>query len=87
MLGAMFGGLEFAAAGTVLFRRLLDGEGIFMLVLAVVCSLPIGRKLWLRLENKGGMQWLSFGLSLVLFVLCLFRLAAGGFSPFIYFQF
>ncbi len=92
MLGAMFGGAHLPATGavtaaTVLLRRLLDGEGIFMLVLACLCALPLGRKLWLRLENRGGAQWLSYGLSLVLFLLCLFRLAAGGFSPFIYFQF
>lgn len=92
MLGAMFSGIHLPAtgavtAGTVLFHCLLDGEGIFMLILACLCSLPLGRKLWLRLESKGGMQWVSFALSLTLFVLCLFRLAAGGFSPFIYFQF
>lgn len=87
ILGSMFAGFDFTPAGTVLVHRLLDGEGIFMLILACICSLPIGRKLWLRLGNKGGVQWVSFALSLVLFVLCLFRLAAGGFSPFIYFQF
>ncbi len=87
VLGAMFTGFEFSTAGTVLVHRLLDGEGIFMLVLACVCSLPLGKKLWQRVENKDGAQWISMGFSLVLFLLCLFRLAAGGFSPFIYFQF
>ncbi len=87
MLGSMFTGFELSTAGTVLLHRLLDGEGIVMLLLAVLCALPWGKRLYGKIAEKPVMTWVSPALAVVLFLLCLLRLAAGGFAPFIYFQF
>lgn len=87
MLSAMFSGFDITPAGTVLLRRLINGESVTMLVLALICALPFGRRLYTRVENRAAVRWITPALCLALFVLCLFRLAAGGFSPFIYFQF
>ena len=87
ILAAMFTGFDISTAGTVLLHSLLDGEGVVMLLLALICCLPLGKRLYERVENSAAVQWAAPVLCLGLFVLCLFRLAAGGFSPFIYFQF
>ena len=88
-LGAMFTGVSFTAAGTVVLRGLLTAEGIFFLLAGAVCSVLSGRAIAARLTKRLGRggEWGLYALALALFVLCLLRLAGGGFSPFIYFQF
>ena len=87
MLGAMFTGFSFTAQATVLLHKLLTGEVIVMLVLGILLSMPLGK--WLR-KLPGWERWsepVSLVLTLVLFALCILRLASGNFAPSIYAQF
>lgn len=87
MIGAMFTGFFTTAENTVALHSLLNGQALAVLVLSAVLCLPWTR--WLR--KKPGLyarlETLSWVGCLLLFVLCLLKLAAGGFAPFIYFQF
>lgn len=78
MIFAMFGGVPFAAGG---LKTLLNFEVLAMLLLAVVLSMPLLPKI------KKIPQWLIWCGCIVLFVMCLLRLASSGFTPFIYAQF
>ncbi len=87
MLGAMFTGFSFTAQATVLLHKLLTGEVLVMLVLGVVLSMPVG-KLFKKLPDWE--RWgepVTMALTLVLFALCILRLASGNFAPSIYAQF
>ena len=85
MLGAMFTGFSFTAQATVLLHKLLTGEVLVMLVVGIVLSMPVA-KLFKRLPPRWS-EPLSLVLTLLLFVLCLLRLASGNFAPSIYAQF
>ncbi len=83
MIGTMFAGFNFTETATVLLYRLLSGETVAILAMSVAACLPW--KTWL-----GGKKWLEpvgYVVALVLLVLCLAKLATGGFTPFIYAQF
>ena len=87
VLGAMFTGFSFTAESAVLLHKLCNPETVVMLLIGTAACLPIGP--WLQSKSiwqKYGTP-VSFVLSLLLFVLCVLNLAAGGFTPFIYAQF
>jgi len=87
VLGAMFTGFSFTAESAVLLHKLCNAETVVMLLIGTAACLPIGP--WLQSKSiwqKYGTP-VSFVLSLLLFVLCVLNLAAGGFTPFIYAQF
>ncbi len=81
MLWAMFGGSLHGISG------LLNAETLSFLVLGVLACLPW--QVWLTKKPKLSRLWdsVSYPVCLVLFVLCLLRLATGGFTPSIYGQF
>lgn len=83
MIGAMFTG--FAITGTAL-KSILTGKAMAALVAGVFMALPVVP--WLK-KSKWG-NWLepvSYVVCIVLFAVCLMKLASGGFTPFIYAQF
>ncbi len=87
ILGAMFTGFSFTAAGTVALHTLLTPAAIVLLLLGAVCCLP-----WSVYFRKNPavykkLEPFSYLGALAVFLFCLLRLAAGGFSPFIYTQF
>lgn len=86
VIGAMFAGTSYTASPVVL-HELLAGEFWFVLAAGAVLCLPIvpWSKKHPKLEAAAApISWVVCG---VLFVLCLVKLAAGGFAPFIYAQF
>ncbi len=87
MIGAMFSGFFASTENTVALHRLLTAESAFVLVISCVLCMPWVQ--WLRKKEGlyAKLDTLSWIGCLVLFVLCLLKLAAGGFAPFIYFQF
>ncbi len=87
MLGAMFTGFALTDANTVLLRSLLSGESITVLALGALLCLPWVQWLKKRERLYAALDTWSYPVCLVLFVLSLLKLAAGGFAPFIYFQF
>ena len=79
-LRAMFTGFSASTAATVALHQVLSVEAAAMLVLGVLFCLPtpaclVKSKLW---------QPLSYVASLLLLLLCIIALAAGGFAPSIY---
>ncbi len=86
-LGAMFSGFRFTDSATVLLRTLLNGETVTVLILGVLLSLPV--KTWLARLTGQKPLWeaLSYVAVLLLLVLCIGKMASGGFAPFIYAQF
>ena len=87
VIGAMFGGFSFTAESTVLLHKLCTAETVTMLLIGVAACLPIvprlqNSKLWKRYGTP-----VSFVICLFLLALCVLKLAAGGFTPFIYAQF
>ena len=83
IIGAMFTGFSFTESATVLLHSLLNGYTGSMLVLSAVLTVPLGRKF----QSSKVLDTLSYAALLLLFVLCLMKLASGGFAPFIYAQF
>ena len=83
VIGAMFTGFSVTAAGTAALFRLCTWETLLMGLAAAVCCLPMPR----ALTRNRAAEPVSMALCLILFVLCLMRLAAGGFAPFIYARF
>ena len=87
MIGAMFTGFSLLDVNTVALHSLLSAESICVLVLSTVLCLPWVQWLKKRESLHAKLEPVSWIACLVLFVLCLLKLAAGGFAPFIYFQF
>ena len=83
IIGAMFAGFSFTESATVLLHSLLNGYTGSMLVLSAVLTVPLGRKF----QSSKVLDNFSYAALLLLFVLCLMKLASGGFAPFIYAQF
>ena len=84
LISAMFTGFQLNAATTVALSILLNAKSVFILVLAVILSLPI--KKLIKKEGKA-LTIASLIGSVLLFGLCVLGLSAGGFAPFIYAQF
>ena len=79
-LTAMFTGFSASAQTTVALHQFVTAEALVMLVVGAVLCLPLpakltGSKLWQSLSHLG---------CLLLLVLCIIALAAGGFAPSIY---
>lgn len=91
ILSAMFGAYPGSVQSAVLLRSLLRADTVCMLLLGAVFATPVTRLLSHRCQAGTRLaKWTdaaSYGLCGLLFLVCLTALAAGGFSPFIYFQF
>ena len=59
---------------------------VIMFAISVIASTPIAQMLRLKLKEKIS-QSFSYGMALVLWILCLASLAANTYNPFIYFRF
>ena len=85
MIGAMFAGFRFTAAGTVALHRLLNMQTLLAMAAGTALSMPLSKKLAVRLGKHA--DSLSCIGALVLLVLCVIKMAAGDFAPSIYAQF
>jgi len=85
IIGAMFTGFRFTAAGTVALKTLLNGETLPVMAAGIVLSMPVSK--WLRKSlGKYADGLCSLG-ALIVLVLCIIQMAAGDFAPSIYAQF
>ena len=88
MIAAMFGfGARHATWSRELLESLLTGEAVFVLTVSAVFAQPVLPRLKNTAVGRKVLEPASWGLCLVLFVLCLAKLASGGFAPFIYARF
>lgn len=85
IIGAMFTGFSFTAAGTAALYGICSAQTLCALVGGAVLSAPILEHCSQKL--RAVTEPLSYAGCLILFALCLMKLAAGGFVPFIYAQF
>ena len=87
ILTAMVTGFRFTEAGTVVLHWILNGKTVLVLALGVLLSAPVGSLL--RKNRTVCRVWepLAYLGCLILFLLCVMKIAAGGFAPFIYAQF
>lgn len=83
MIGTMFAGFRFTDAGTVALHSLFTWEAAAMLVLGIVLSMPVMPKLAAG-KLKKGWEPIACVAAMLLFVLCIIKLAAGDFAPSIY---
>lgn len=87
LICAMFTGGPAVSSATALLHQIFTGEYLLALLFGVVLCLPVVP--WCKTNAKLGrlaepISWIFCG---ALFVLCLLKLASGGFTPFIYAQF
>ena len=83
LIRAMFTGF----GGSGLPEGLLTGESILAFAVAGIFAQPVTEQLKNTAFGRRVLEPASWGLVLILFVLCLSKLASGGFVPFIYAQF
>ena len=86
VLGAMLGAVPASAASTVALHTLLTPLSAALLLISAVAALPV-RRCFASFGATAAGKALSRAACLLLLVLCIAELAAGGFSPFIYFRF
>ena len=86
VLRAMLGAAPVSAASSVALHTLLTPLTAALLLISAVFTLPV-KKLLAPFGATAAGRILSYAGCLLLLVLCLAELAAGGFAPFIYFQF
>lgn len=84
MIAAMFTGFRLTAAGTVALHSILTAEAALMLVLGIILSMPVVPRLASCQKLQKFWQPVSCVAALLLFALCLVKLAAGDFAPSIY---
>ncbi len=81
---AMFAGWRFPEVDMIYFQRYLTPWYLTMLILGVLFSGPLLRRLPARVQSSGTLRGCC---SLGLLVICMLSLAANTYNPFIYFQF
>jgi len=87
VIGAMFTPV-FSEGALVLFMSYLSPLYIFVLILAVIFSMPISDRINNFLEDKDiRFEYLNYGFSMALLILCILSLASNTYNPFIYFRF
>jgi alginate O-acetyltransferase complex protein AlgI len=86
VLRGMLGLVPVSAASTAALYAAVPPLTAALLCVGAVCALPVRTLFTGFLETRTG-RALSYVASAALLVLCVMRLAAGGFAPFIYFQF
>lgn len=87
LIGAMFTSFAPKAECTVLLHTLLNARTLTAAALAVVLSTPLPERLVCRIPEGTAKSAVRYALCAVLLIVCTAEIAAGGFSPFIYFQF
>ena len=87
MLKSMFTGFYASTQSTPALLEVLTGEAVFVLLLSSLLALPIMPRLKTLSCRVRILEPASYVLCILLFVLCLMKLASGGFAPFIYAQF
>ena len=80
-------GFYASTESTLALLEALTGEAIFILLLSSVLALPVLPRLKAMNCRERILEPASYVLCVVLFALCLLKLASGGFAPFIYAQF
>lgn len=84
---AMFTGFYFETAATVALYSVFNMETICLYIIGVLCVFPIGKFFLPKLKQFKWFEPVSYVACMILLLLCVLKVASGGFSPFIYAQF
>ena len=89
MIGAMFTGFSSSVQNNALLCNLLTPRTVFMIIAGLIFSTPVVRTLsgWMNTKNISIPHTVKLIAVMLIFVLCVIRLAASSFNPFIYTQF
>lgn len=82
VISAMFTGFSFSAYTTALLYSIISPRVVLLLITGVLLSAPVAPALGEKLPKAA-----AYAFSIVLLVISVAELAAGGFQPFIYMQF
>lgn len=69
------------------FLLVMDRQYIFCIILGVLLSMPVTRKLREWVQERKGWSWLADGMIFLSFILAICYMVGSGFSPFLYFRF
>jgi len=84
---AMFGGCPSSQAAYLLQQTLLQKKVIAAGVIGLFLSSGVQVLVWNQLKSNAIVQVSTYFAAIALLLMCMLRLAAGSFNPFIYFQF
>ena len=87
VIGTMFTGFTFTDSATVLLHQLLSAENVAIILLGILFAMPVKNRLAGNEKLSKVLEPVGYVAALVLLVLCIGKLASGGFAPFIYGQF
>ncbi len=89
MLKAMYTGFNFTALGNFTLSNILTPNMIFMLIAGIIFVMPVfdTAKRFVVKQNIKIPRTLSLTAVMIVFVMCVIKLAASSFNPFIYTQF
>lgn len=87
VLRALFSFSDLSRTGFAGALSQVDGYFVFILVIAVVCSFPVAKKIRAKLSNRPAAAPLSYVASALLLALCMLFLITDSYNPFIYFNF
>lgn len=87
MIQSLFTGYDFTFAASEMLRQTMSVKVIVAGIVGILLSTGLQRTMLVTVKERPMLQWLSYGGVLILFALCILRLAAASFNPFIYFQF
>lgn len=82
-----FGCFRFTQQATLLLREAVTAKVIAAAAVGILLSTGLQRKLAAWSEDRKALQTAAYAATLVLFALCILRVSASSFSPFIYAQF
>ena len=87
MIGSLFTGWGASREATLLLREVLTWKVVAAAAVGILLSTGLQRRLTAWAEQKRSLQTAAYIGVLALFALCMLRLAAASFNPFIYFRF
>ena len=89
MLKAMYTGFEFTTVGSLTLSNILTPSIIFMLIAGIICAMPVidtAKRFAVKRDIKIPCT-VSLAAVMIVFVMCVIKLASSSFNPFIYTQF
>ena len=86
---AMFTGFDFSRVNTALLCKFLTPSTVFTLLAGIIFVMPVKDFVIKKLQIRGMRipAFLKLSAVMLVFILCVIKLAASSFNPFIYTQF
>ena len=89
-IGKMFNPTSNSSEKTAMFLQQLTPMFLVMIVMAIIFSMPIFQMLQSKIKSKKALavgEVCSYGISIVMLLICVLTLSSSSYNPFIYFRF